>query len=166
MASVDLDKFTSLVILGFIRFIMAVFSVFLSRSIGRRALLISSGIGMSVSIFFAAFYVYTFESGIPAIVCVLLFVLFSSYGVMVIPWSLIGELLPLHIRGKGSGLMIAVAYVLMFVTIKLFFLVLDVIGIFYIFVIFGVFSFLAVIFVYFIVPETLGKTFEEIENSF
>lgn len=165
VASVDLDKFTSFVILGVIRFLMAVISVYLSRNIGRRPLLISSGIGMTVSILSSALYLYFFETGITAVVCVLLFVFFSSYGVLVIPWSLIGELLPLHARGKGSGLMIALAYVLMFVTVKIFMLVLDEIGIVSIFVVFGIVSFLTVIYVYFAVPETLGKTFEEIEDS-
>ena len=165
IAFVGIDKFTSFVILGIIRFIMAVISVYLSRNIGRRPLLISSGIGMTVSILSSALYIYFFETGITAVVCVLFFVFFSSYGVLVIPWSLIGEILPLHIRGKGSGLMIAFAYVLMFVTIKSFMYVLDEIGIVYVFVIFAIFSLLTVIYVYFSVPETLGKTFEEIEDS-
>lgn len=165
VASVGIDKFTSFVILGVIRFLMAVISVYLSKNIGRRPLLISSGIGMTVSILSSALYLYFYETGIPAVVCILFFVFFSSYGVLVIPWSLIGEILPLHIRGKGSGLMIAFAYVLMFVTIKSFMFVLDEIGIVSVFVGFAIFSLLSVIYVYFTVPETLGKTFEEIEDS-
>ncbi|KAK6619692.1 hypothetical protein RUM43_012449 [Polyplax serrata] len=164
--SVEYDKTTSLVILGFVRFVMAIISMFLSRKVGRIPLLTTSGLGMAVVILVAAGYIHFVGQGMIPVACLLLFVLFASYGLTVIPWTLIGELLPLSIRGKGSGILVAVAYLYMFLTVKLFIMILDDIGIAGVFIGFSVFSVVFVIFVYFAVPETLGRTFEEIESHF
>lgn len=163
-----MDEWTSLILLGVIRFVMAIASAFMSRSIGRRTLLMSSGAGMAGSMLLAAvtLLVPSFSPSILQIVCILAYVSFSSFGFLVIPWTLIGELLPYRIRGKGSGLMISFAYLLMFVTVKIFMYVLDFLGLGYMFLFFACVSTVAVIYVYFFIPETLGKTFEEIESNF
>ncbi|KAL0268319.1 UNVERIFIED_CONTAM: hypothetical protein PYX00_010311 [Menopon gallinae] len=166
VGGIELDEFTSVIILGAIRFFMAILSMFLSKNIGRRPLLISSAAGMAVSILSGALCIYFFGDGLSPVIFLLIFVLFSSYGVLVIPWSLIGELLPLHIRGKGSGFTIAVAYLLMFISVKLFIIVLDLIGIINVFIIFGSVSAALTLFVYFRLPETLGKSFQEVEKNF
>jgi len=61
--------------------------------------------------------------------------------------------------------MISFAYLLMFVTVKMFFYVLNAIGLNYLLLFFSFTSFLSIAYVYFFLPETLGKTFEEIEKS-
>lgn len=166
VGGIELDEFTSVMILGAIRFFMAILSVFLAKNIGRRVLLITSAGGMAISILSGALCIYFSGDGLPPVIFLLIFVFFSSYGVLVIPWSLIGELLPLHIRGKGSGFTIAVAYFLMFVSVKLFIIVLDFIGIINVFIFFGSVSAVMGVFVYFKLPETLGKSFQEVEKNF
>lgn len=164
--SVEIDPFMNLVLIGLIRFLMALLSVFLSKRFGRKPLLATSGLGMALVILVAAGHIHFAGQGMIPGICILLYVFFGSFGVSVIPWTLIGELLPLSVRGKGSGFLIAIAYIHMFVTVKLFIVVLDNIGIVSVFLIFSVCSFLLVIFVYFKIPETLGKTLQEIENYF
>lgn len=164
--SVGMDEFTSVVIMGVVRFKMAIITLYLAKRFGRRPLLMSSGVGMAVVIAAASGWMHFVGEGVFTVVCLLLFVLFASYGVTVIPWTLLGELLPLSIRGKGSGFMVALAYIHMFVTVKLFIFVLDLVGIEFIFLTFSIFSICLVIFVYFKLPETLGKSFQEIESCF
>lgn len=60
--------------------------------------------------------------------------------------------------------MISFAYLLMFATVKMFIYVLDAIGMSYILLFLSITSMVSVIYVYFFIPETLGKTFEEIEQ--
>lgn len=54
----------------------------------------------------------------------------------------------------------------MFGVVKIFPYILDVMGAQKTFFIFAVNSFIGVLFTYFYLPETLGKSFKEIENAF
>jgi hypothetical protein len=84
----------------------------------------------------------------------------------VIPWTLIGELLPIRVRGVGSGIMVGVAYILMFGVVKSFPFALSVTGTEGIFFFFSFMSLAGVVFVYMFLPETLGKPLQEIEDYF
>lgn len=182
------DEYDALVLLGLIRFIMSIISAAASRRFGRRPLYILSGLGMCISTFIVGVYLHlqpiAYDSGFTSfrnstevivaseeehwtcVVCVLLYVCFSSFGVLVIPWTLIGELLPMKIRGIGGGVMVGIAYIMMFGVVKTFPYALDVTGTMGIFFLFSIMSLAGVAFVYIFLPETLGKTLKEIEDNF
>lgn len=177
-----IDEFVSLALLGTIRFVMAIISSFLSKKVGRRKLLSISGIGMFITSLIAGLYMYvtvippdelsklnitrTNQEDNITLICVLCYVCFSSLGYLVIPWTLIGELLPVKFRGKIGGALIAVAYLLMFTVVKIFPFLLDAIKIQCIFYIISIVNLLGVCFVIIFLPETLGKSFTDIENYF
>lgn len=69
-------------------------------------------------------------------------------------------------KGKLGGLVISIAYVLMFCVVKMFPFVMDNLGIEKVFYLFAVNSLMGVVFTYFFLPETLGKSFKEIEIFF
>ncbi|XP_063927165.1 facilitated trehalose transporter Tret1-like isoform X2 [Zophobas morio] len=176
-----LDEFVALVLLGSIRFIMAIVSSLISKRIGRRPLFFISGLGMCLTSLVAGIYMYFTvippdelaklsiqkdKSDNIALYCVLGYVCFSSMGYFVIPWTLIGELLPVKVRGVLGGLMISIAYVLMFFTVKVFPFVLDLIKIQCLFYVMALVNLCGVIFMFFFLPETLGKTFKDIEAYF
>lgn len=167
---------------------MSIITTVASRRFGRRPLSILSGLGMCITTLIVAIYLlivpveYTggfrrLENSTDAItsiesqhwtcvVCILLYVCFSSLGVLVIPWTLIGELLPMKVRGIGSGIMVGVAYILMFGVVKSFPFALNVIGTEGIFFFFSFMSLAGVLFVYKFLPETLGKPLQQIEDYF
>ncbi|PSN31521.1 Facilitated trehalose transporter Tret1 [Blattella germanica] len=184
------DEYDALVFLGIIRFTMSAITAVASRRFGRRPLIILSGLGMCISTFVIGIYLHLkpiqFDGGFTTtvarnstevvaiaeeerwtcVICVLLYVCFSSLGVLVIPWTLIGELLPMKIRGIGGGAMVGIAYVMMFGVVKSFPFALDVTGAKGIFFFFSITSLAGVAFVYIFLPETLGKTLKEIEEFF
>lgn len=184
----DFDEYDTLVFMGLIRFAMSIIAVIASRRVGRRPLSILSGLGMCITTLFVATYLHidpveytggfrnaenstdtvtsTESEHWTCVVCILLYVCFSSLGVLVIPWTLIGELLPIKVRGVGSGFMVGMAYMLMFGVVKSFPFALDLIGTEGIFFFFSFMSLAGVAFVYKFLPETLGKPLQEIEDYF
>ncbi|KAL3272223.1 hypothetical protein HHI36_022705 [Cryptolaemus montrouzieri] len=177
-----MSEFASLVLLGIIRFAVAVVAAIISKSIGRRTILISSGVGMAFCSFFAGVYIYFTQ--LPneqiaamnittsdktyniAFIFVLAYVAFGSLGFQLVPWTLIGELLPVKVRAVLGGVLVSIAYVLMFLFVKIFPFILDSIDIHCIFYVVSILNFLSVVFVYFFLPETLGRDFDEIERYF
>lgn len=176
----NFNEHGALVMLGTIRFVISIVTVFCSRKYGRRVLCILSGIGMAISMFLSGMYMHfavlydengnTEETMVNQKWLLLFFVLSyictSSFGFVVIPWTLIGELLPVSIRGIGGGLMVSLAYVMMFAVIKSYPYVSRSMSIEGIFFSFSFISLTGTAFVYFFLPETLGKSFSDIEKFF
>lgn len=177
-----MNEYVALVLLGMIRFVMAIISAVISKYVGRRPLLFISGLGMCLCSLIAGIYMYltvippdTFKSinvtkgkeddNIP-LYCTLGYVCFSSLGYLVIPWTLIGDLLPVKVRGKLGGFLVSVAYIFMFAIVKIFPTLLNFLKIQCLFFILAVINLCGVCFIFFFLPETLGKSFSEIEKYF
>lgn len=69
-------------------------------------------------------------------------------------------------KGKLGGVVIGAAYVFMFAIVRTFPLALDWLGAEGIFFVFSATSLAGVIFIYIFLPETLGKTLDDIERYF
>ncbi|KAK1801058.1 hypothetical protein P4O66_022762 [Electrophorus voltai] len=83
-----------------------------------------------------------------------------------ITWLLMSEVLPLGARGVASGLCVVVSWVTAFALTQLFMHVVDALGLFAPFLFFCVVCVVNIIFTAVCVPETKGRTLEEIENYF
>lgn len=180
MGGKNINEHSALVMLGIIRFVMSIVTVFCSRKYGRRVLCIVSGIGMAISMFLSGMYMHftewydengnmeetSVDQKWPLLFFVLSYICTSSLGFIIIPWTLIGELLPVSTRGIGGGLMISLAYIIMFAVIKSYPYILKSMSIESIFFSFSFMSLIGAAFVYFFLPETLGKSFSDIEKYF
>lgn len=81
-------------------------------------------------------------------------------------WLLISEIIPLRFRGLGMGLCVLFVWVVNFVMGLVFPTLLSALGLNFTFLVFVIVGVLSIGFVYYFVPETKGKTLEEIEKQF
>lgn len=159
----------ALMSLGCIRFVVSIVMTMLSKKFGVRSLLIFSSFGIGVSSVAFAFHQVGWcsqSSDTVSFAIILCFITFGSLGLMVIPWTLVGEVLPMEFRGVGQGISVAYAFVVMFFVVKFYPFIEDELGTSLVFLIFGSVAFVTVGFVYFFVPDTLGKTMDEIQKFF
>ncbi|XP_030523880.1 sugar transporter ERD6-like 6 isoform X2 [Rhodamnia argentea] len=143
---------------------------------GRRLLLIISSSAMTLSLLFVAvaFYIESSASedsklysimGILALVGLVAFVVSFSLGVGAIPWLIMSEILPLNIKGLAGSVAVLANWITSGVITMTANLLLDwsTGGTF---TIYTVVAACTVVFVTLLVPETKGRTLEEIQSSF
>lgn len=157
---------------GICKFLLSFFTTSLSTKFGRKQLLYASCCGtLSSSLVIVAcdiLYVHSVSHILDWIMLLayVLYMSFGSFGVWLIPYTLIGELLPNDLRGLCSPIFICFSYGVMSCGAKLFPFALENISMIKIFVFYTLNSVLTGVYVYYYVPETLGKTLQEIENYF
>lgn len=90
----------------------------------------------------------------------------TNVGIISVPWIMVSEIYPNKTRGLASGLTAALNYTLFFVSIKTYYDLETSISLFGAICLYGVIGALGTIFIYIFLPETEGKTLEEIEEHF
>ncbi|XP_063604196.1 facilitated trehalose transporter Tret1-like [Penaeus indicus] len=99
------------------------------------------------------------------LVSFMVYVVAFSLGWGPIPWLFMGEALPVKIRGPAASIVTALNWSCTFVITKTFPGMVELIGPSYVFYMFTAIMTLATLFAFFLVPETRGKTLEEIEEE-
>jgi len=142
-------------------------SVLLMDRAGRRSLLLTSLSGMSVAAtLLAIFYLNNKEPSWLALVALILYIIFFSLGLGPIPWLIMGEIFPSHVRATASSVATLLNWSLSFIVTLFFETIAEALsqaGVFFLFagICVGAFAFVLTC-----VPETRGKSFEEIEAIF
>lgn len=172
----NLVKSEAFALLGIVRFVGNILCSAMSLKLGRRPLLLISSFGMIVSSLLEVIVPFMWNGGVSTDFfyiynwCLQIFlfgfVFFCTIGVMSLPWTLMSEFLPQEARSVGSAIMICYGYLLMFVVAKIFPYLLEIFSGLALFTFMSIISAIIFVFVYFFVPETLGKSYEEIEKYF
>ncbi|CAI9732592.1 solute carrier family 2, facilitated glucose transporter member 8-like [Octopus vulgaris] len=153
------------------------FTFFVSQimdRVGRRKLLICGGLILSFSCFVLGSYYalkehnYLVANNLKTLPLISLVVFIASFSIGwgPIPMLIMSEIFPSHARGKASALSIFTSWLFAFIVTKEFITVKESLGPAETFWLFSVFSFAGVFFVWFVLPETKGKSLEEIELYF
>jgi MFS family permease len=147
---------------------MTIAAVFLVDRVGRRPLLLFGVTGMVIALTLlsassSTSYTATFEQMLPSVSALLLFVGCYQISFGPISWLIVSEIFPLKVRSQA----IAVATVTNFGSNFIVSLILpgiqDKFGLPATYQCFAAVGVIALVSIYFTVPETKGKTLEEIE---
>ena len=99
-----------------------------------------------------------------AITSLMLFFAAFSIGWGPVPWILIGELIPLHVRGFGNTLATFTNWGSAAIVLGFYFSYSEFVNLWFAWWTFSVINIIGVLFVAFFVPETKGKTLEDISK--
>ncbi len=153
--------------LGIINVSFTLFAVWLLDKAGRRILLLICCAGMicSLAVFSCASYVHSAHLGTISIVSLMGYVAFFSIGLGPVTWVILSEIFPLKIRGKAMTVALFVNWVFNYIVSLTFLDLMTSLGSHGAFLIYAVITVIALVFVYRYIPETKGKSLEEIEAS-
>ncbi|KOC69476.1 Facilitated trehalose transporter Tret1 [Habropoda laboriosa] len=159
-------------ILGFSTIIAGLSATLLVDKLGRRCFLIMSGIGTSLSLALLGlhFHLLSLEFD-PAtltwlpIVALLTFNLSMSSGLQPIPSTLLGEMFTANIKNMASLCVSSSNAVLSFVSAKTYQPYLDLVGDKFVYWSYSICVLFSVPYVYFLIPETAGKSLLEIQRA-
>lgn len=143
---------------------------------GRRPLLLAGLTGMAISLIgltvsFLALDGYDGVKGpsilgVATLVCLVVFIASFAFSLGPVVWTMISEIFPTRIRGKGIAVATAANWGSAFIVSATFLSIIDVIGTEGAFAIFAAMSLIAFWWIWRYVPETKGKTLEEVEEVF
>lgn len=138
---------------------------------GRRPLLIISTLGSSITLAILAIYLMLDGKGVDVskanllpVIDVIVFQVVFQIGLGTLPNALIGELFPTEVKAFAGAVSIVFDGVLGFTVSKLYQVIGDWLGTDTVYYFFAVSCLLAFVMVIFIVPETKGRTFREIQE--
>ena len=154
------------VIIGVINTIFTFIAIWLIDKTGRRPLLLWGVSGMAICLFAVGLMFYLDVSSSPwLLVFIHGFVGSFSASLGPIPWVLISEIFPTKIRGAAMSIAIFTLWIGVILITQFFPMLWDGIGGAFTFWIFMINAIILVIFTYKVIPETKGKTLEEIEQA-
>ncbi|XP_011645679.1 facilitated trehalose transporter Tret1-like, partial [Pogonomyrmex barbatus] len=164
-----LSSSTSSVIVGVVQVIATYFSTVMIERIGRKLLLFISASVMANCMFILSGY-FRFQKSydlsnftwLPLLSFVIFIVIFSI-GFGPIPWLMVGELFTNNMKSVASTATVICNWTLTFLVTKCFQDMVDLMGLSSSFATFGMISLIGTIFVSVIVPETKGRSVEEIQ---
>ncbi|MFD0991102.1 sugar porter family MFS transporter [Mariniflexile jejuense] len=138
--------------------------IYLIDRFGRKQLMYIGSIGyiLSLSLVSMAFF-FDWEGGFMP-VFLFMFIAAHAIGQGTVIWVFISEIFPNHLRGSGQSFGSSVHWVLAAVVPSLVPVLFSTIGAGWVFAIFAFMMVLQLLFVMFMMPETKGKTLEELQS--
>lgn len=160
------------IILGAVQLLCAIVCTIITDRSGRKPLLLISTVGAACSTSMVGAYFYLrhirADTGqlewLPATGAIMYIVMYSL-GMAALPFTMVGELFPTNVKALGSTIAMMACNFCAFVVTKLYPIIADNFGIYTAFWIFTAFSLTGALFTILYVPETKGKTLEQIQEK-
>lgn len=153
------------VLVGGINTLMTIVAIKYVDKWGRKKLLLTGAAGMALCLALVGFAFYTNNTqGYWVLAGILAYISFFAISLGPLTFVVVAEIFPTHIRGRAMSVAIFFLWLSVYAVSQTFPMLLESIGSAYTFWIYMVMSVIAFIFVWTMVPETKGKTLEEIEQ--
>lgn len=151
------------VIMGFINIIFTLVAIFTVDKFGRKPLLIIGSVGMAIGMFAIGLLAFFNVIGISTLVFIVIYTASFMMSWGPICWVMISEIFPNTIRGKAVAIAVAAQWITNFIVSATFPSLLA-FNIPFTYFLYGVMSVLSALFVWNMVPETKGKTLEQMNK--
>ena len=162
--TIDVALFQTFII-GFINFALTFVAIFTVDWIGRRALYIAGASGMAVSLtLLSAGFLLGRVQGLVGLILILVFIASFAGCIGPVFWILMSEIFPSRIRGLAMSAAVFTCWLANFLVVLLFPWMLKNIGGSATFGFLALMSLVMIVFTWKMVPETSGRTLEEIER--
>lgn len=174
MAGSTIDSSLCTIIVGLVNLIATLIATVLVDRLGRKVLLYISAALMAATLIGLGVYFFikrdstdfsNAKVGWLPLVCLVVYVLGFSMGYGPIPWLMMGEILPEKVRGLDASIVTSFNWFGAFVVTRSFLVMVDKIGPSYTYWIYAAIVLVSFVFVFFCVPETKGRTLQEIEKG-
>ena len=160
------------IIVGITMMVFTIIAIFTVERFGRKPLLLFGTMGMGICILLFGYFTYQQYSGTAALIVLLGYIAFFSISQGPIVWVYLSELFPNKIRGTVMAMAVFAQWLANYIVSQTFPIMADETGALYQkfngafpFWLYGFFCIIAVIFTWRLVPETKGKSLEEIEKN-
>lgn len=158
------------IIVGIVNFLFTIIAIKTVDKYGRKPLMIIGAAGMAIAMFSLGFVFYAGATGYLALACMMFYVASFAMSWGPVTWVLLSEIFPNKIRGKAMAVAVAAQWISNYL-VSLTFPMMDDntyltehFNNAFAYWIYGLMGVLAFIFVWKFVPETKGKSLEEMEE--
>lgn len=158
------------IIVGVVNFLFTIIAVRTVDKYGRKPLMIIGAAGMAVAMLSLGFVFFSGATGYLALICMMLYVASFAMSWGPVAWVLLAEIFPNKIRGRALAVAVAAQWISNYLVSLTFPMMNDnsyLTGLFnhgFAYWVYGIMSVLAMLFILKYVPETKGKTLEEMEG--
>lgn len=151
--------------IGAANLVFTLIGVFLIDVLGRRVLMYIGSVGYIISLSLVSIAFFLKWQGIQVPVFLFLFVASHAVGQGAVIWVFISEIFPNHLRAGGQAFGSSTHWVLAAIIPSMIPFLFSTIGAGVVFLIFAIMMVFQLLFVIFIMPETKGKSLEELQKT-
>jgi SP family arabinose:H+ symporter-like MFS transporter len=154
------------VVIGVVNLIATIVAMIFLDRWGRRVILMTASGGMALAL--ASLVIGLNVQGAPPslmLVSILLYVAFFAFGMGPGPWLIISEIFPTKVRGRASSVATSTLWAGALLVTFTFLGLVNALKLSGTFAVFGTLSFVCFLYVWKAVPETKGRTLEQIQES-
>ena len=163
MGSAKDASMTQTAVMGFVNVVFTVIAIMTVDKWGRKPLLMIGSVGMAIGMFAISGLAFAEVIGVSTLVFIIVYTASFMMSWGPITWVLISEIFPNKVRGKAVAIAVAAQWTANYLISSTYPAMMEFSsGMTYAF--YGIMSVLSLIFVWKMVPETKGKTLEDMEH--
>jgi SP family facilitated glucose transporter-like MFS transporter 8 len=158
------------IIIGVVMFLSSGITPLVVERLGRRPLLLASAVGMIIGLCVLGVYFYlknndtdVSDIGWLPLCSMVFYIIVYSFGFGSLTWAVVGELFASNVKSNGSSCSASFCWFIGFFITKFYSNITQELGSHYTFWIFAALTVCSGVFIYFLLPETKGKSLQEIQ---